>query len=692
MAVPSRPRTPSKSDVPSMLQSPPIPSNENAVPQGQRRPSFSFLRRGKSVERLNSKRSVSGGKLQKKHSKSETRDSSDIADRAPRIPDLATQPQFATFGGEAAAASSSNTPQRLPNQPQVMTGRSSPYAIPVPQIPTSPKKADFDPYARSESMTNRGRYSYASSAVSTLSSPRRVRRRKDPTPFKYVTTNSQTSVLVNVFSVLVIGARSSGKTSFVDFLRSSLALPSRKQRPHPRDDDFDVPSQNRYTTKFTSQYLETEVDSERIGLTLWDSEGLEKSMVDLQVREIIGFLESKFEETLSEEIKVIRSPGGVKDSHIHCVLLLLDPLNLNHTLSAAKQAHEAGYNGSFSNGKSYLRDTSPETLSGLDENLDLQVLRALQGKTTVVPVISKADTITIDRMLSLKRAVWKSLKAEKFDSFEALGLEDDSDADEDAQAAENVKEYVDAEATPRGNRSKHARHDSKRFNEADEDDLARSERPDMLHPETSHLETASSSSGSSFNVTDAPQRPYRQTHPNQPEPPSRHLGPSASDASSNPIPSIPFSVLTPDPIITPHQAAPGQTGRKFAWGFADPYDAEHCDFTRLRDAIFKDWFGELREASREVWYEEWRASRLNNRSPRAFNQSRSQGDSRTSNNTRQGMVPASTPGNNSLGRQTANASKVGPRVPSGASSVRASPNPQTFTMPGAYDVEVGVAR
>lgn len=42
----------------------------------------------------------------------------------------------------------------------------------------------FDPYARTESMTHRGRYSYASSAISTINSPRRVRRRKDPTPFK----------------------------------------------------------------------------------------------------------------------------------------------------------------------------------------------------------------------------------------------------------------------------------------------------------------------------------------------------------------------------------------------------------------------------------------------------------------------------------------------------------------------------
>ena len=53
---------------------------------------------------------------------------------------------------------------------------------PVPPIPANA----FDPYARTESMAHRGRYSYASSAVSTINSPRRVRRRKDPTPLKYV--------------------------------------------------------------------------------------------------------------------------------------------------------------------------------------------------------------------------------------------------------------------------------------------------------------------------------------------------------------------------------------------------------------------------------------------------------------------------------------------------------------------------
>ena len=184
MAVSLRPRTPSRSGVTPSFQTPPIPTDENAAPQSQRRSSFSFLRRGKSVERLNSKRSVSGGKLQKKSSKAETPEPTSIPDRAPKIPNLATQPRLSTFGGDGAADSSGNTPHNFHHQAQSMPLRSSPYNVPVPQMPTTQAKADFDPYARTESMTNRGRYSYASSAVSTLNGPRRVRRRKDPTPFK----------------------------------------------------------------------------------------------------------------------------------------------------------------------------------------------------------------------------------------------------------------------------------------------------------------------------------------------------------------------------------------------------------------------------------------------------------------------------------------------------------------------------
>ena len=188
MATSTRPRTPSRSTATPSFQSPPIPNDENVAPQGQRRSSFGFLRRGKSVERLNSKRSVSGGKL-KKHSKSDVPETSAIPERPPKIPDLATHTRLSTFGGDGTGDSNSSTPRKSNAQAQPMPLRSLPYNVPVPQIPASPRTADSDPYSRTESMRNRGRNSYASSAVSTLNSPRRVRRRKDPTPFKYYTSS-----------------------------------------------------------------------------------------------------------------------------------------------------------------------------------------------------------------------------------------------------------------------------------------------------------------------------------------------------------------------------------------------------------------------------------------------------------------------------------------------------------------------
>src|SRR4051812_18955751 len=95
----------------------------------------------------------------------------------------------------------------------------------------------------------------------------------------------------NQFSILVIGAQNSGKTSFIDFLRSSLSAKNDRKREKNTSPPPTAVSAN---SPFTPHYLETEVDQERIGVTLWDSQGLEKKFVDLQLREMSSFLESKF--------------------------------------------------------------------------------------------------------------------------------------------------------------------------------------------------------------------------------------------------------------------------------------------------------------------------------------------------------------------------------------------------------------
>jgi septin family protein len=368
-------------------------------------------------------------------------------------------------------------------------------------------------------------------------------------------------------SILILGARSSGKTSFLNFLRTSFALPPTKKNGRPSDLPEDLfAGQGKKHGNFTSYYLESEIDGERVGLTLWDSEGLEKNVVDLQLRDINAFLESKFEDTFSEETKVVRAPG-VQDTHIHCTFLLLDPLRLDRQIQEATKANSTtSINGAFV--------PPPRTATGLDEGLDLSVLRALRGKTMVVPIISKADTITSAHMTYLKKTVWDSLRKANIDPLEALDLDDEPES----PLTSNSPSDAD-----------------------DSDDTERDRSPTIL-PIQSNSNSNSPRSSKSNRLSTGSLLQYRV--------------PSSGAASKNgtPIPEeeLPYLPLS---IISPDLYEPDVIGRKFPWGFADPMDETHCDFVRLKETVFSDWRTELREFSRDSWYESWRSERLGERRP-----------------------------------------------------------------------------
>lgn len=78
-----------------------------------------------------------------------------------------------------------------------------------------------------------------------------------------------------------------------------------------------------------------------------------------------------------------------------------------------------------------------------------------------------------------------------------------------------------------------------------------------------------------------------------------------------------MSILSPDSYSLDPKAGP--VGRKFPWGFADPYNPEHCDFVKLKDAVFSEWRNEVREACREIFYERWRTNRLNRQAAATVN-------------------------------------------------------------------------
>lgn len=299
------------------------------------------------------------------------------------------------------------------------------------------------------------------------------------------------------------------------------------------------------------------MEGERVGVTLWDSQGLETSIVDFQLPVITAFLESKFEDTFTEEQKVMRSPGA-RDTHIHCVFLILDPARLDNNIAESNKP-------------------SRRVTGALDEDLDLNVLRELQGKTTVIPVISKADTITTAHMRYLKKLVWDTLKRSKLDPLEALHLEE-SDEEEAGD-----------------------------FDERDEDAYVQSGDEGQSDVLNKLLDRSSSEDRSETSS----RRSGSQSPPTSPLSARKSHGRKASimsatidkeDTTEGPF--LPLSIISPDPY------EPDIIGRKFPWGFADPYNAEHCDFVKLRESIFGEWRAELREASREQWYEGWRTLRL----------------------------------------------------------------------------------
>lgn len=316
---------------------------------------------------------------------------------------------------------------------------------------------------------------------------------------------------------------------------------------------------------FTSHYVEADMDGERVGLTVWDSQGLERSLVDLQLREMITFIESKFEDTFTQEQKVSRAPG-VKDSHIHCVLLLLDPVRLDSVV-ASKQSHATS------------NATAPsQPPAGLDDELNLLVMKTLVGKTTVIPVISKADSLTAPHMAFLKQSVWASIEASNLNPLEALGPEEDSQEEFDTDSDDPSSPNPDAIA------------------DQGTDDASFLDDSSLID----NLVDRSDSSIQSFNSQISASPPTTGDKPSK----SSHTRQTSQTFLDQDDLYIPFSVLTPDPH------APNVKGRQFPWGVADPYDATHCDFVRLRDSVFTEWRTELRLAAREKWYENWRTSRL----------------------------------------------------------------------------------
>ena len=179
-----------------------VNQSDNAVNGSlRRRGSFGFLRRSKSRERSASGPSTPARKLSKKdRSRARQKEmmQEQIPSPPPTIPIIPHPPALQGFGGEdinsvavmSNRAGGSFKCRVAPKSSHETFGSDMYRGMPVPPVPPIPPIPGTanNPYvhaiSRAESLVHRGRYSYASSAISTINSPRKIRRRKDPTPLK----------------------------------------------------------------------------------------------------------------------------------------------------------------------------------------------------------------------------------------------------------------------------------------------------------------------------------------------------------------------------------------------------------------------------------------------------------------------------------------------------------------------------
>ncbi|CAO3690737.1 unnamed protein product [Rhizopus stolonifer] len=231
---------------------------------------------------------------------------------------------------------------------------------------------------------------------------------------------------VSHFNVMVVGFSGVGKTSFIRTLIEALMLEERQNEQNEQEEQEKTKKRRDSVMSETSfvnmepegpiertlqPYTvsrEIEVDRERVLLTMIDTPGFQAEyLVDKQLHDIIKYIEHQFDLTLAEESKVKRNPKAV-DTQVHCCLYFLDPKK-----------------------------------SCLDE-YDIRILTKLSNRVNVIPVIGKADQLTLAQKNRLKPKIIQDIY-NKIPIYGVPTQEDDDDEDdeeENTKKPENLQEFI----------------------------------------------------------------------------------------------------------------------------------------------------------------------------------------------------------------------------------------------------------
>ncbi|TDL28539.1 septin [Rickenella mellea] len=169
------------------------------------------------------------------------------------------------------------------------------------------------------------------------------------------------------FTVMVVGASGTGRTTFVNTLCESEVL------THKISDNADT-AHVEEGIRIKPVTVELEEDGVRIALTIVDTPGFGDNIDnEFAFQEIVGYLERQYDDILAEESRIKRN-RRFRDNRVHALLYFIAPTG--HAL----------------------------------REMDIELMRRLSPRVNVIPVIGKADSFTPSELKGFKKRVMEDIQ------------------------------------------------------------------------------------------------------------------------------------------------------------------------------------------------------------------------------------------------------------------------------------------
>jgi cell division control protein 11 len=169
------------------------------------------------------------------------------------------------------------------------------------------------------------------------------------------------------FTLMVVGASGTGRTTFVNTLCESEVL------AHKVADNPDT-AHIEEGIRIKPANVELEEDGVRIALTIVDTPGFGDNIDnEFAFQEIVGYLERQYDDILAEESRIKRNPR-FRDNRVHALLYFIPPTG--HSL----------------------------------REMDIELMRRLSPRVNVIPVIGKADSLTPSELRGFKKRIMEDIE------------------------------------------------------------------------------------------------------------------------------------------------------------------------------------------------------------------------------------------------------------------------------------------